>query len=98
MTKIELSDSEWMSLIDGSDERHGLLICCANVSALRDRILTIARHGGYVHDMDLDMLKEVTGWVEDSHDLEDLPAFVKLRNQLGMEHQPHNPSRHGEVF
>jgi len=38
-----LTDSEWMSLIDM--ERDGLPVCCANVSALRDRVIDIAREG-----------------------------------------------------
>ncbi len=44
--KVNLTSDEWMSLIakDGA----GLPACCANVSHLRDRILTLAREGGQV--------------------------------------------------
>jgi hypothetical protein len=95
--KIELSDEEWMSLIDGTREG-GLAICCANVSALRDDIISAARNGGTVLIFNEELIKENMGWVDDSHDIGDIPALVKLRQQLGLEDKiPHTPSRHGEV-
>lgn len=43
-TKVELTDTEWMELIN--KERNGLGVCCANISNLRDYIIDVARNDG----------------------------------------------------
>ncbi len=40
---VDLTDKEWVSLIDKDGE--GLGLCCANISALRDAIIDILRNG-----------------------------------------------------
>jgi hypothetical protein len=90
---LTLTDSEWMSLIDGSDEREGNLgRCCANISALRDSIIGAARDGGLVHAFTIERFKMHLGWVIDGHDIADIPALMKVCEQLGIEPvQPHAP-------
>lgn len=92
--KVVLTDSEWMSLIDGSEDRDGLGYCCANISALRDVIIGIARQGGCIYEWEIDNLKQKIGWNKD-HGLENVPAMVHLCSQLGIslnteEHRPRN--------
>ncbi len=41
--KSELTDNEWMSLINTHGE--GLPPCCGNISSLRDEIISMARDG-----------------------------------------------------
>lgn len=92
--KLTLTDSEWMSLIDGSDEREGNLSrCCANVSTLRDSLISVARNGGTVHAFTIERLKKYLGWVIDAHDIADVPALMKVCEQLGIEplEQTHEP-------
>lgn len=94
MTQLKLTDSEWMSLIDGSDERAGNLAkCCANISHLRDCLISIARDGGEVESWNESGLREALGWVKDSHELHGIPALIKVCAQLDMplrdlEHAP----------
>lgn len=82
---IDLSDSEWMSLIDGSDKRGGLTRCCANISELRDEIMSLARNAGDgVFTMHIERFKVIYGQAADSHDLTSIPALAKLVAQLGI--------------
>lgn len=81
--QIELTDSEWMDLIDGSENRdNNLGICCANISALRDEIIKFARNGGRCYEFELIGLKQKIGWVIDGHDITGINALVKLCDQL----------------
>jgi hypothetical protein len=43
--KLNLTDSEWISLVDGNSDDSSLPVCCANVSALRDVFIHIIRNG-----------------------------------------------------
>jgi hypothetical protein len=79
--KIELSDTEWMDLIDG-DRPNGLAACCANISALRDEIISAARSGGEIHAFQIDRFRIVLGWVLDGHDIDGIPALSRLREQI----------------
>lgn len=76
MKKIILTDEEWMSIIN--KERNGLPCCCANISALRDMLITIARNDGDVWF--LEKLKENIKFVFDGHD--NLPLIEKIRDML----------------
>jgi hypothetical protein len=89
--KIELTDSEWMSLIDGERE-DGLQRCCANISALRDCLIGLARDGGRVNPFTIGRLQMTLGWVIDGHEIDNIPALVKVRDQLDLAgHQVHRP-------
>lgn len=74
--KVELSDTEWMSLIDGARD---LQKCCANISELRDRIIEIARDGGRYHTHSMFFLRAYRAAV-DGHDLAGIAALNKVRD------------------
>ncbi len=94
--KIKLTDSEWMDLIDGS-RPDGLQKCCANISALRDCIISAARDGGEVHAFAVNQFRMTLGWVVAGHDLSSIPALVKLRDQVGLAEDPeHSPTPYPE--
>ncbi len=93
--KIELTDSEWISLLDGNAEDSGLPICCANISALRDQLVSIVRDGrnSDIMKWEIDDLKQKIKWVIDGHDIEGLPLIKKIADQIGfdfetVEHEP----------
>lgn len=77
--KLDLTDEEWMSVLDM--EREGLPYCCANISALRDELLSIARYGGTVEWRKTGLARAFV-WAEDSHDFSQLPVMVKIKEQL----------------
>lgn len=86
-TKLTLTDSEWMSLIDNS--RDGLPQCCANISTLRDDLISAARSGGSVHFFN--QVKTHFGWCFPDHDI--TPLMAKVAEQLGIkvkyaDHEP----------
>lgn len=70
-----------MSLIDGTREG-GLERCCANISALRDVLITVAREGGEVNPWTEARLRETLGWVIGSHDIGEIPALREVCRQL----------------
>lgn len=75
--KVELTDAEWMSLIDGTRES-GLQKCCANISELREQVIVIARDGGRYHTWANFFLRAYRA-AADGHDL-DIPALIVLRD------------------
>ena len=77
--RVELTDTEWMDLIDG--DRDGLPRCCANVSALRDDIIRLARDGGIVNSLYVSMLRTHATWVFPAHG-NPSPTLQKLFAQL----------------
>ena len=80
-----MTDSEWMSLIDG-ERVDGLQKCCANISALRDVIMGIARDGGYVHFVHQAQLKRTLGWAIGGHDgIDEISAIVKIASQMDID-------------
>lgn len=81
---VELTDTEWMELIDGSDNRdNNLGMCCANISALRDSIFSIARCGnGEVFEFEKKDIEQKVSWCLSGHDLNGITALVKLCQQL----------------
>ena len=78
--KITLTDEEWMSIIDVT--RDGLPICCANISALRDEIIEVAREGGDAF-FGKSNIEEKVMWVKDDHTLS--PVILKICEQLGID-------------
>lgn len=88
--KIELSDFEWMELLDG--EREGLARCCANVSALRDAIMQVVRGGCEVNVFDRSQLERTFGWFLEGHDLVPDGSLAKLAAQAGLSTEP--PEKH----
>lgn len=81
-TKVDLTDGEWMSLLDG--ERDGLPRCCANVSALRDVLMQVVRGGGEVDTFTMLGLERAFGWFVEGHDLPEGGALEKLARQVGL--------------
>lgn len=69
--KVELTDSEWMDLIDG-ERPNGLSKCCPNVSNLRDQIIALVRDGGVFNIFTIEefrrALAELTGADDDPTD------------------------------
>jgi hypothetical protein len=82
--KLDLTDSEWLSLLDGGDASE-LGICCANISALRDELFFIVRQGRHeeLPNWTLDDLRQKLKWVADGHDL--TPTLKKLCVQLDLD-------------
>jgi hypothetical protein len=80
---LNLSDTEWVSLIDGNSYDSGLPICCANISALRDVLVSILRNGRKreIGFFDMQELRKCLKWVADDHDLS--PTVKKLSDQIG---------------
>lgn len=70
-----LTDAEWMQLIDQTAD--GLPYCCANISALRDDIISLARCGReYTEYVHRDEVVRHYHWVVGGH--EPLPLVEKL--------------------
>ncbi|MEN6550064.1 MAG: hypothetical protein ABFE07_28815 [Armatimonadia bacterium] len=78
--RVELTDSEWMELIDMT--REGLPDCCANISAFRDAVITLAREGGELNVLSSGELLKTFAWASEGHDLNDLPIVHKLMRQV----------------
>ena len=79
---ITLTDSEWVSLIDGESDDSGLSKCCANISALRDTLISICRDGrnGPIYNYRLKELMKHIKWVADGHEL--TPLIAKICKQI----------------
>jgi hypothetical protein len=94
--QIVLTDEEWMSIIN--KERDGLPPCCANVSNLRDEIISIARADGASFYTYHDHLKIKLGWVFPEHG-EPSPAIQKIIGQIGWtppEDAQHHADKHAD--
>ena len=76
MKRLELTDSEWMSIIDG--ERDGLPMCCANISELRDSLISAARSGGETGFFT--RLPMYLDWCFPEHDI--TPVMQKVIDQM----------------
>ena len=90
--KLELTDAEWLQLLDGENDDSELPTCCANISALRDSLMSHVR-AGRNRAIPSWKVREITqrlGWVADGHDL--TPLLKKVCKQLnytpGEEHEP----------
>jgi hypothetical protein len=92
--QITLTDEEWMSIIN--KERDGLPPCCANVSALRDHIIVLAREDGYSFYTDHDTLRQCLSWVFPEHG-EPSPPIQRIIDQINWtapEDAEHQVTRH----
>lgn len=78
--KVELTDEEWMSVI--SQDRDGLPSCCANISALRDAIISMARNDGEYQSFFMVQTLSPFYWATSSHDFEDDSVVMKILNQI----------------
>ncbi len=78
---VDLTDTEWMDLID--PERPGLPRCCANISALRDVIINIARESGRVGVFGRGDLGQKAVWVMEGHEL--TPAVKVFLEKAGFD-------------
>ena len=94
--QLELTDSEWMSLLDG--EREGLQRCCANVSVLRDVLMNIVRGGGEVGTFDRFQLEQKFAWFIEGHNLDPDGPLAKIAAQVGLSTDPpeEHPRQNGE--
>lgn len=83
--KINLTDSEWISLLDGEIEGSQLPRCCANISALRDVFMSIVRDGRNddIQDWQIQDLRQKLKWVADGHDIENFPVLMKVVECVG---------------
>lgn len=77
--KIELADTEWMSLIDG-ERRDGLQKCCANIGNLREYVIQMAREGGCYQAHSLGFLRAYHACAAGHDGLDEIPALVKIRD------------------
>lgn len=76
---IELSDSEWMSLI--MSDRDGLPACCGNVGALRDTITSLMFVGPLRSTLEEYRARWQT--LTDGHEMDDVsPELTKLTEQV----------------
>lgn len=94
VNSIELTDEEWMSII--ARERDGLPSCCANISALRDVLISIARDNGEVGFIHRVRFAQALTWCFPSHDVPS-DAIQKVLDQAGFEmpeHEDHMRDRH----
>lgn len=80
MTKINLTDEEWMSILDQT--RDGLPYCCANLSALRDDIASIVRYGCEISDWHMSSFVRHYCWVFPNHELPLSPIHKILRQLI----------------
>lgn len=104
---ITLTDAEWMSLIDSKAD--GLPACCANISALRDEIIAIAREGRELDGWAVRRFIEAYLHAEGGHEFKELPALQRLIEQVladpeskviydamsGAPHRPMSPASSG---
>jgi hypothetical protein len=81
-TPCTLTDTEWMSLID--KEREGLQACCANISELRDQIITIAREGAMLAPWNGLAFLRAYRVCRDGHEISDEthPTLMKLVREV----------------
>ncbi len=88
--QIDLTDEEWMSII--SQARDGLPVCCANISELRDELISAARMNGEVVFYKSGRLISVMGWCFPDHDIP--PTIAKVAEQIGWtpEYKEHESS------
>lgn len=95
--RVQLTDTEWMQLIDGNREDSSLPVCCANISALRDFVIDMARNGGEVNMFTEKQLEMTLGWCVLGHDLGEFPVLVKMCEQLGLSMDPKDYPEHKAV-
>ena len=83
---LGLTDDEWIRLIDGDSEDSLLQVCCANISALRDQLISMLRGGRFrkAQTYEIQLLQRNLKWVVDGHDvLLESPIFKKLIDAVG---------------
>lgn len=94
--KLDLTDSEWIQLLDGQSDDSELQACCANISALRDVFVEIVRNGrnSSLMNWTADDLKQKIKWVADGHDL--TPVLQKVCAQINFDPSSakHTPGPH----
>lgn len=82
-TPLDLTDAEWLSLIDGDpDEESELGVCCGDVSNLRDVIIQIVREGR--RNVSFGLKPQLIDKLNDfcaTHDM--TPTLKKLADQVG---------------
>lgn len=78
MSKIILTDTEWMNLINPDRE---LAPCCANISNLRDCITCLAASGQNVPGWLIEQLLDIYHACLDGHEMKTMPTLNKLISQ-----------------
>jgi len=79
---LELTDEEWMSIV--ARDRDGLPACCANISALRDSLIEIAREDGMIGFLNINRFAAALTWCFPSHEVPS-DAIQKVLDQIGFE-------------
>lgn len=81
--KIDLTDTEWIQLIDGSSKGSKLNACCGPVSELRDEIIQIVRDGRNRDRKEFELkflYKALDNFIGSGHGLN--PTLQKLCEQI----------------
>lgn len=78
--KIELTDREWVSLID--QEEDALPTCCSNISALRDEIIDILRQGKTLYNWNILNFLRAYHWSVSGHEFDDMAVLQKFFDQV----------------
>lgn len=96
MITVLLTDTEWMQLIDAEREDSALPRCCANISALRDVVIYVARNGGVCDAFTKPELERLYGWCFPAHDVPADGALAKFAAQLELTAEvAHSPQPEG---
>ena len=84
---ITLTDGEWIRLIDGECDDSELSKCCANISELRDTLVSIVRDGrnNPIYNWKLKELMKHLKWVHDGHEFTNMPVLRKICQQIGFD-------------
>ena len=84
MTGLQLSDAEWLQLLDGEAADSALPKCCPNVAALRDVFVMIVRNGRTrLSPFEAAELRRHLGWVANAHPL--TPLVHEVCKQIGFD-------------
>ena len=91
--KLDFTDSEWMSLLDGDAEDSELPTCCANIAQLRNDLMFIVRNGRRegIPSWSLSDIRKHLKWVADGHELKNLPLIQRLVDAVGGLPEEHEP-------
>lgn len=95
---LNLTNDEWVQVLDGESDDSQLPKCCANVSELRDALMRVIRNGRNtpINAFDMSRLKQTLGWVCSGHDMDQYPVIKKICEQI--EFDPTKENKHNELI
>jgi hypothetical protein len=96
--RLVLTDTQWMSIVDGTREG-GLVRCCVKVESLREDLIVVAGEGGVFDEGTASRLGLTLGWVVgEEHDYQVPPVVDLIVAQLTAQgfgsHLPTMTGRH----